>query len=155
MNLPVFCKVLGDVSLHDTDVGSAVLDVINSCIREEEVKFYFKMTGVDMYAHYKSLSPASRLVLEDLELLSKSEWISLSKQCEMLAVGVVYNNTTKDFYLRSTYLFGVALCMVISLFTGGAYLTTLALNDDSPDSYVLSILYDVINSYTEETDAGR
>lgn len=155
MNLPVFCKVLGDVPLHDTDVGSAVLDVINSCVREEEIRFSSDMTGVTMYQHYKTLSPASRLILEDLELLSKAEWISLAKQCDMLAVGVLYNTTTKDFYLHSTYMFGVALCMVIALVAGGAYLTTLAINEDTPDSYLLRILYDIVSFYTDETQPER
>ena len=151
MNLPVFCKVLGEIPLHDVDVGSAVLDVINSCTREDEARFNFDMSGAKMYTHYKTLSPSSRLVLEDLELLSKPEWVSLSKQCDMLSVQAQFATHSKELYMRSTYMFGVALCMVIALFIGVGYLTNLSMRGDSPDSHVLKILYNLVTFYTEET----
>ena len=151
MNLPVFCRVLGEIALHDVDVGSAVLDTINFCIKDDEPKFVVTMTGVDMYVHYKSLSPASRLGLEDLELLSKSEWIRLSKECEMLTLGLSYTAKSSDMYMRGIYLFGVALCMVVTLTIGVGYLTNLSLKGDTPDSYILRILYDIVTIYSSET----
>lgn len=151
MNLPVFCKVLGEIPLHDVDVGSAVLDVINSCIREDEPRFDFDMSGARMYALYKSLSPTSRLLLEDLELLSKSEWTTLSKQCEMLMVQVEYTTNSKELYLRAGYFFCVAICMLLAMFLGIGYLTNLSLRGDAPDSYFLEVLYNLVTFYSDET----
>lgn len=151
MNLPVFCKVLGEIPLHDVDVGSAVLDVINSCIRDEEPRFDFDMSGARMYVLYKSLSPTSRLLLEDLELLSKSEWIALSKQCEMLMAQVQYTTNSKELYVRAGYFFCVAICMLVALFLGIGYLTNLSLRGDAPDSYFLEVLYNLVTFYSDET----
>lgn len=150
MNLPVLCKVLGDVPLHDVDVGSTVLEAINSCVRAEEPPFTFDMSGVTMYCLYKSLSPSSRLILEDLELLSKAEWVVLSKQCEMLSVQFEYRSTAKELYVQFAYMFVVTVCFLIALSLASGYIVNLSMRGDDPDSHLLRIIYNLVTFYTME-----
>lgn len=150
MNLPVLCRVLGNIPLHDVDVGSAVLDAINSCIKIDEPLFEVDMTGVKLYFLYKSLSPSSRLILEDLELLSKVEWVGLFKQCEMLAVQFEYRKHSKELYIQYAYIFVVTLCMLVAFFLGLGYIATLSLQGDNPDSYLLRVIYNLVTFYITE-----
>lgn len=148
MNLPVFCKFLKDLPLKDVDVGTQVLDIINSAIPENTPPFEYSMTGNEMYIHYKSLDPGARMGLENLELLSPTDWISLARQCESLHEIKRYKERTHDLHVKTVYVILLLLCFLTSAFMFVGYFANLGIHSDRPTSYLLDISEQIIDYYS-------
>lgn len=150
MNIPVFCRILGNVCLKEISVGSLVYDIINAAIDETETPFKYEMTGDEMYRHYRNLTPRSRLALEDIKPLTGPQWQELVRETETQSSLILTHDYRSGLYLNMGYAAVIIFCYMIATFTFVGYVANLNYNDESMSSTLIQVFTDVVVEIPEQ-----
>lgn len=144
MNIPVFCRLLGDVQLKEVSVGSLIYDVANAEIDESESLFTYEMSGTEMYKHYRGLTPRSRLALEDTQPLTKQQWQELVRETEAQNNMRATDVSRIAFYTNAAYAGVILFCYMLTTFVFIGYVANLSYNGESVSSVIFTIFTDVV-----------
>lgn len=150
MNIPVFCRILGEVCLKEVSVGSLIYDLINAEVAENEELFKYEMTGNDMYKHYRGLTPRTRLTLEDLQPLTKQQWQELVRETETQTSLIESNHSRSTLYINMGYAAIIIFCYMLTTLVFIGYVANLNYNDESMSSMIWQIFSNVAAEVPEQ-----
>lgn len=150
MNIPVFCRILGNVCLKEISTGSLVYDIINAAIDDTEKPFSYEMTGDEMYNHYRNLTPRNRLALEDIQPLTVTQWQELVRETETQSSLILTNDYRSGLYVNMGYAAIITFCYMVATLAFVGYVANLNYNDESMSSTLVQIFTDVVVEIPEQ-----
>lgn len=149
MNVPVFCRILGDVRLKDVSSGTLIYNAVNEGLMENEEGFSYEMTGNEMYLHYRELTPQSRILLENTSPLSNEQWRLLVAEIETAAIINATNTSKRTFFSNAWYACVIVFCYMLTAFVFAGYAANLNYNEEPLSSVIFNIFTEVVVSTSQ------